>query len=78
MYQRDSIDAHLPIVSAARVVSRWIEDTTAGRIRKFVRSARRYRTIEVQAGTHTITAVDPLPRQPRHALEAIHRQSSAH
>jgi hypothetical protein len=52
--------------------------TTAGRIRKFVRTARRYRTIEVQAGTHTITAADPLPDNLRHALEAIHRRSSAH
>ena len=46
---------------AALTISRWIEDTTGWSIRKFVRTARRYRTIEIQAGTHTITAADPLP-----------------
>ena len=34
-------------------------------------TARRYRTIEVQAGPHTITAADPLPDDLRQALEAI-------
>jgi hypothetical protein len=30
-------------------------------IRKFVRTARRYRTIEIRAGAHAITAADPYP-----------------
>ena len=50
-HHRDSIEAHLTIVFAALAVSRWIEDRTGWSIRKFVRTARRYRTIEVQAGT---------------------------
>jgi len=49
--KRDSIEAHLTIVFAALAVSRWIE----------VRTARRYRVIEIQAGDHTITAADPCP-----------------
>ena len=68
-HKRDSIEAHLTIVFAALAVSRWIEDTTGWSIKKFVRTARRYRTIEIQAGPHTITAADPLPddlaRRPR-------------
>jgi hypothetical protein len=40
-------------------------------IRKFVKTARRYRTIEIQAGPHVITAADPLPDDLRQALEAI-------
>jgi len=33
---------------------------TAGwSVRKFVRTAHRYRTIEIQAGAHTITAAEP-------------------
>jgi hypothetical protein len=28
---------------------------------KFVRTSRRYRTIHIRAGDHTITAADPLP-----------------
>jgi transposase len=42
--QRDSIDAHLTIVFAALAISRWIESATGWSIRKFVRTARRYRT----------------------------------
>ena len=74
-HQRDSIDAHLTIVFAALAVSLWIEDRTGWSIRKFVRTARRYRTIEIQAGAHTITAADPLPDDLRQVLEAITRAS---
>ena len=59
--KRDSIEAHLTIVFAALAVTRWIEARTGWSIRKFVRTARRYRTIEIQAGQHTITAADPSP-----------------
>src|SRR5205814_9015362 len=76
--QRDSIEAHLTIVFAALRISRWIEDTTGWSIRKFVRTARRYRTIEIQAGTHTITAADPLPDDLRHALDAITQARGVH
>jgi hypothetical protein len=68
---RDSIEAHLTIVFAALAVSRWIEHQTGWSIRKFVKTARRYRTIKIQAGPHTITAADPLPGDLRQALEAI-------
>ena len=40
-------------------------------IRKFVKTARRYRTIEIQAARQTITAANPLPEDLRQALEAI-------
>ena len=75
---RDSIEAHLTIVFAALAVSRWLEAQTGWSIRKFVRTARRYRTIEIQAGDHTITAADPLPSDLRDALSHIHHSSSAH
>jgi hypothetical protein len=68
---RDSIEAHLTIVFAALAVSRWIEARTGWSIRKFVKTARRYRTVRIQAGTHVITAADPLPGELRQALEAI-------
>jgi hypothetical protein len=77
-HQRDSIDAHLTIVFAALAISRWIEDQTGWSIKKFVRTARRYRTIEIQAGGHTITAADPLPDDLRHALDHINSQRGAH
>jgi transposase len=69
--KRDSIEAHLTIVFAALAVSRWIENQTGWSIRKFVKTARRYRTVEIQAGDHTITAASPLPSDLRQALETI-------
>jgi hypothetical protein len=69
--KRDSIEAHLTIVFAALAVSRWIEARTDWSIRKFVKTARRYRTIQIQAGHHTVTAADPIPDDLRQALNAI-------
>jgi transposase len=73
--KRDSIEAHLTIVFAALAVSRWIESQTRWTVRKFVRTARRYRTVQIQAGQHTITAADPLPDDLRDALNAISQAS---
>jgi hypothetical protein len=56
---------------AALAASRWIGHQTGWSIRKFVKTARRYRTIEIQAGPHAITAADPLTEDLRHALDAI-------
>ena len=77
-HQRESIEAHLSIVFAALAVSRWIEHHTGWSIRRFVRTTRRYRTIEIQAGDHTITAADPLPQDLHQALTAIHQAAGAH
>ncbi len=71
--KRDSIEAHLTIVFAALAVSRWIENQTGWSIRKFVRTARRYRIIEIQAGPHTITAAYPLPDDLRQACRSGRR-----
>jgi hypothetical protein len=75
---RDSIEAHLTIVFAALAVGRWIERQTGWSIRKFVKTARRYRTIDIQAGPRLITAADPLPADLKTALSQIHGQSSTH
>jgi hypothetical protein len=69
--KRDPIEAHLTIVFAALAVSRWIERQSGWSIRKFVKTARRYRTIEIQAGPHVVTAAHPLPDDLRQALETI-------
>jgi hypothetical protein len=34
-------------------------------------TARRYHTIQIQVGGHTITAADPIPDDFRHTLNAI-------
>jgi transposase len=75
---RDSIEAHLTIVFAALALSRWIEHQTGWSIRKFVKTTRRCRTIEIQAGKHIVTAVDPLPDDLRQVLDQIHGRSDAH
>jgi Transposase DDE domain len=72
---RDSIEAHLTIVFAALALSRWIEATIGWSIRKFVKTARRYRTIDIQAGDHVITAADPLPDDLRQAIDTINATS---
>jgi transposase len=76
--KRDSIEAHLTIVFAALAVSRWIESTTGWSIKKFVRTARRYRTIHIKTGEHTITAADPLPDNLRTALDTIQPRAKGH
>jgi transposase len=75
---RDSIEAHLAIVFAALAVSRWIEQATGWSIKKFIKTLRRYRTIEIQAGQHTITAADPLPDNIQTVIEAIKTRAAAH
>jgi hypothetical protein len=76
-HQGDSIEAHLTIVFAALPVSRWIQDRTGWSIQRFVRTARSFRIIEIQAGAYTITATDPLPDELRAALQAIRRTEGA-
>jgi hypothetical protein len=77
-HKRESIDAHLNIVFAALAITRWLEHTTGWSIKKFVRTARRYRTIHIQAGAHTITAADPVPHDLRDALHRLNTISGRH
>lgn len=73
-HTKDSINAYLTIVFAALAIIRWIEHITGWSIRRFVRTARRYRSVDIQAGGRTITAADPLPDGLQHILDAIHSQ----
>lgn len=70
-HKRESIDAHLSIVFAALAVSHWIEHQTGWSIKKFVQTLRRYRTVTIRAGNHTLTAADPLHSETQEALTAI-------
>jgi hypothetical protein len=47
-HKRESIEAHLTVVFAALAVGRWIEDQTGWSIKKFIRTARRYRTVTIR------------------------------
>jgi hypothetical protein len=44
---------------------------TGWSIKRFVRTARRYRTVQIRVGAHTLTAEDPLPPDLRDALAQI-------
>jgi len=68
---RESIEAHLSIVVAAMAVSHYIENQTGWSIKKFVRTARRYRTVKIKAGQQILTAADPLPDDLREAITSI-------
>jgi len=70
-HKRESIDAHLTIVFAALAVSHYIEHQTGWSIKKFVRTARRYRTVRIKARRQILTAADPLPDELRDALTKI-------
>jgi hypothetical protein len=70
-HKRESIEAHLTIVFAALAVSHYIEHQTGWTIKKFVRTARRYRTVRIKAGRQILTAADPLPDELRDALTKI-------
>jgi transposase len=70
-HKRESIQAHLTVVFAALAVTRFIEDRTGWTIKKFVRAARRYRTVQIRAGRQLLTAEDPLPADLRDALAQI-------
>ncbi|GAA5129231.1 hypothetical protein GCM10023320_49410 [Pseudonocardia adelaidensis] len=76
-HKRESIEAHLTIVLAALAVTRLIEDRTGWSIKKFVRTARRYRTIQIRAGANVLTADDPLPADVRDALTPINQPTRA-
>jgi transposase len=73
--KRESIDAHLAVVFAALAISHRIEIRTGWTIKKFVRALRRYRTVKINTGQHTLTAEDPLPDDIRQALTAIHQRA---
>ncbi len=70
-HKRDSIEAHLTVVFAALAVTRLVEDRTGWSIKKFVRTARRFRSVQIRAGEHILTAADPLPPDLRDTLALI-------
>ena len=72
-HKHESIDANLAVVFAALAISHRIEVRTGWTIKKFVRTLRRYRTVKINTGSHTLTAEDPLPDDVRQALADTHQ-----
>jgi len=75
---KDSIEAHLTIVFAALAVARWLEATTKVSLKTLVKTLRRYRTIDIQAGDAIVTAEDPIPDNIQAWLDAIHNTRERH
>ena len=63
---------------AALAVGRLVEELTGWSIRRFVRTARRYRTVQIRVGQQLITAADPLPADLQAALAGIHQARRGH
>ena len=70
-HKRESIEAHLAVVFAALAVTHHVETLTGWSIKRFVQTARRYRTIAIRTGGHILTAEEPLPHELRDALAVI-------
>jgi hypothetical protein len=70
-HKRESIEAHLAVVFAALAVTHEIETCTGWSIKRFVQTARRYRTIAIRVGGQVVTAEEPLPADLRDALTQI-------
>jgi hypothetical protein len=70
-HKRESIEAHLAVVFAALAVTHEIESRTGWSIKRFVQTARRYRTVQIRASGHVLTAEEPLPTDLRDALAQI-------
>jgi len=68
---KDSIEAHLTIVFASLAVSQWIETTTGWSIRRFVRTLRPIREVDVVVGGHIVVAEDDVPLDAQRALGAV-------
>ncbi|TCN35373.1 hypothetical protein EV644_116168 [Kribbella orskensis] len=68
--EHDSIEASLSIGFAALAVNRLTEDRTGWSINKFVRTAHRYRTVEIRAGQQIPTAEDPSHPSPARSRAA--------
>jgi hypothetical protein len=60
-HKRESIEAHLAVVFAALAVTHQIQRRTGWSIKRFVTTARRYRTIDIRIGGHVVPAEEQLP-----------------
>ena len=64
--------------SSVEAVAAWVRTARqTGTLRKFIKTARRYRTIQIRAGTHRITATGPLPDDLKTAIDQIHGRTAA-
>ena len=77
-HKRESIEAHLTVVFAALAITHYLEDATGWSIKRFVRSARRYRTVQIKLGSQILTAQEPPPEDLRNALDQIRPSRGAH
>ncbi|WP_268234828.1 IS1634 family transposase [Nesterenkonia alkaliphila] len=73
--QKDSIDAHLSIVTAALAVAQRLETITGWSRKKFITTTRRYREVTLEINGHQITAETDLPEDLTAAINAIHSNS---
>ena len=77
-HKRDSIEAHLSVVFAALAVTHHVEALTGWSIKRFVQTARRYRSVQIQIAGQVLAAEEPLPDDLRDGLAVITAPQRAH
>jgi hypothetical protein len=71
-HKRESIDAHLAVVTAALAVSKWIETRTGWTISKTVKTLRAYRTSTIRIGNHLIDIEPEIPTEIQTIINTTH------
>ena len=75
--QKDSIDAHLSIVTAALAVAQRLEAITGWSRKKFITTARKYRQATVNINGQSITADPEIPEELTEVLSTISTDTRA-
>ena len=75
--QKDSIDAHLSIVTAALAVAQRLEAITGWSRKKFITTARKYRQATVNINGQSITADPEIPEELTDVLRTISTATQA-
>ncbi len=77
-HDRDAIEAHLTIVTAALAVARYLQDTTGMSVRKVIQALRPLQQITVTIGGHEHTASDPLTDTAANIIDALGIERPTH
>ena len=62
----------------AKTADRSVLGVNVGQAEPVHHTARRYKTIQIQAGNHAITAADPMPADLCDALHRVHHHPGGH
>lgn len=76
-HKKESIHAHLAIVTAALAIAHRLEQISGLSIKRLIRTLKRYRTYTINIGEHNIQAAIPIPQETTELINKI-RQHTQH